>query len=165
MNLLSLSLSALALAAFVAPAAASAASSAPETVLAGTPKLFTVRGDVSVGRPTRYVTFKTAKGISARLLVVTVSGSSGRTFNAEDGRSDRSQPRSRTCFRSSMNPYQRTPAPRRLKPGVLYKVRFYVRASINGERTLFATRTLRAHSYTPQRRSTGGTSAPSPCTG
>lgn len=158
------SLPALALAALLAPVTASAASSAPETVLAGTPKLYTVQGDVSLGRPTRYVTFKTAKGISARLLVVTVSGSSGRTFNADDGRSDRSKPRSRTCFRSSMNPYQRTSAPRRLKPGVAYKVRFYVRASLNGERTLFATRTLHAHTYTPQPRSTGGTGAPSPCT-
>ena len=104
MKLLLLSLSAVAQTALLAPVAASAAPGAPETMLAGTPVLYPVRGEVSLGRPTRYVTFKTAKGVSARLLVVTVSGSSGRTFNADDGRRERSQPRSRTCFRSSMNP-------------------------------------------------------------
>ena len=144
------------------PAAAPAAD-APETILRGSPQLYTVRGDVGLGRPTRYVTFRTVKGISARLLVVRVSGSSGRTFNVDDGRSDRRQPRSRTCFRSSMNPYQRTPEPRRLRPGVAYEVRFYVRGSLNGPRTLFATRTLRARSYYPTGSRSGGTGAPSPC--
>lgn len=150
------------LAGVVVPAAASAAD-APETILRGSPQLYTVRGEVGLGRPTRYVTLRTVKGISARLLVVRVSGSSGRTFNAEDGRSDRRQHRSRTCFRSSMNPYQRTPQPRRLKPGVAYKVRFYVRGSLNGPRTLFATRTLRARSYDPTAGGSGGPRAPSPC--
>ena len=157
MSFLLKSLSAFALTGILVPLTASAAA-APPARLAASPQLYTVRGDVALGRPTRYVTFKTVNGISARLLVATVSGSSGRTFNADDGIR-----RSRKCFRSAMQPYQRTPPPRRLKPGVAYKVRFYTRPSMNGKRTLFATRTLYAHSFFPRTTASGGQSAPSPC--
>ncbi len=152
-------LSAAALTGLLVPLAATAAES-PETQLRGAPELYTVRGDVGLGRPTRYVTFRTKDGISARMLVVTVSDASGRTFNADDG----TRTKNRTCFRSAMQPYQQTPEPRRLKPGVAYKVRFYVRPSLNGKRTLFATRTLRARSFHPRDGGSGGISVPSPCT-
>jgi hypothetical protein len=154
MHLLPKSLSAFALTALLIPFAASAAD-APTPQLAGSPQLYAVRGHVDLGRPTRYATFKTVNGINARMLVVTVAGSSGRTLNADDG----SRARTRTCFRSAMQPYQRTPSPRRLKPGVAYKVSFYVRPSLNGNRPLFATRTVRARSFHPK----SGAIAPSPC--
>lgn len=141
------------------PAAPTVGQDPPDVKLSGTPQLWTVRGDVGLGRPTRYVTFQTDRGISARLLVARVSGASGRTYNADDGKRDHG----RRCFRSAMNPYQRTPEPRRLKPGIAYRVQFYSRASLTGKRMLFATRTLRARSYFPQRKSGGGLTAPTRC--
>jgi hypothetical protein len=147
--------------ALLASAATPSQAQALAARIAGTPQLYAVQGEVSVGRPTAYVTFRTAEDLTdpRGSMVVRVSGASGRTYNADDGQ----RGRPRTCFRSALKPYQRTPETRRLRPGVTYRVQFFHRASPNAKRTLIHTVRLKARSFRPQHRRGGGVTAPSPC--
>jgi hypothetical protein len=120
------------------PAAAPLASSGNVAVddikIVGTPVLYVQRPVSSHTYNAAWVIFRTSPHLhEARQVVVELKGRSGRSFGNAGARN---------CVRSTIIQVARL-----VKPGATYRVRFYGRARVGGDRTLLRTYALAAHRF------------------